>query len=116
MPFLRILFALVLLTLPTIADPQNRNVPLGYQQISAATLVSATTLTVPTGATVAYIIVSATSGNAASVNYRDDGTNPTSTTGNTLGLGQQLIYTGSLGIISFIVNTGSPILNVSYYR
>src|SRR6202035_5361473 len=46
-------------------------VPLGYQQITAATLVAATGLTVPSGASIAFVSV-----DTAPVRWRDDGTAP----------------------------------------
>jgi hypothetical protein len=87
-------------------------VPLGYQKIAAATLVAATPLTVPTGATVAIIRVT-----AAPVRWRDDGTAPTATDGIPLADTDTVPfeYWGSLSKIQFILQSGSPILNVSYY-
>jgi hypothetical protein len=82
--------------------------PLGYQQITVSALSS---LTVPTGATVAYISVE-----TAAVRYRDDGTNPTSAVGMPVSVGQQLVYSGNLAAIKFIAQTGTPVLDVSYYR
>lgn len=85
---------------------------LGYQQISAATLVAATALTVPTGANVAII-----SSDTANVRWRDDGTAPTASVGMQLkSTDAALEYWGPLANIQFILVTGSPVLNVSYYR
>lgn len=93
--------------------------PLGYQQILAATLASATKLTLPTpianaGLIPGYVIIQCEVTNAA-VRWRDDGTNPTTTVGMTLSAGQELDYSGDLTTITFIASTGSPILNISYY-
>ena len=87
-----------------------RLVPQGYQQISASTLASATKLTVPTLAQVAYIQV-----DTASVRWRDDGTSPTTAIGVTLASGGVLEYWGTLSALQFIAVSGSPVLNVSYY-
>lgn len=90
--------------------------PLGYQQISAATLATATKLTVPTGAVVAYVSV-----DTAAVRWRDDGTAPTTA------IGMQIIGTATLSpVVAFagasmtavqfiLVGAGAPLLNVSYY-
>jgi hypothetical protein len=87
-------------------------VPVGYQQIAAATLASATSLTVPVGARYALIQV-----DTASVRFRDDGTAPTAAIGVTLVNGiAPMMYTGDLATIQFIALSGSPVLNVSYYR
>jgi hypothetical protein len=84
------------------------------QFISAATLASATGLTVPTGATIAQICVE-TSG----VRYRDDGTNPTAAVGipfiATLTSPNCFQYAGSLSAIKFILISGSPTMDISYY-
>jgi hypothetical protein len=87
-------------------------VALGYQQIPAATLASATPLEVPAGANFAVI-----QAEAAAVRWRDDKTAPTATVGMILSnTGNNLEYSGTLANLEFIAETGSPILNVSYYR
>ncbi len=91
--------------------PVTLYVPVGFQQISAATLAASTPLTVPAGATVAFV-----NAEAAGVRWRDDGTAPTATIGVILGAGQQLIYSGNLTAIQFILQSGSPILDVEYYK
>ena len=83
---------------------------LGYQQILAATLASATNLTPPVGAKMAYIV-----SEASSVRWRDDGTAPTTTIGMLTASGGDLVYSSNLQAIQFIAATGSPILDVSYY-
>ena len=83
--------------------------PLGYQQITSLT--TAQHLTPPAGATIAYI-----SCETAVVRYRDDGTAPTAGIGMPLGVGSQLTYSGSLSAIQFIATTGSPVLDISYYK
>src|SRR5512135_3184756 len=92
--------------------------PLGYQQILAATLASATHLTLPTlpnGMLVGYVVIQCEGAASATVRWRDDGTAPTSTVGMILDGGQELAYTGDPTMIPFIVDAGSPILNISYY-
>jgi hypothetical protein len=88
--------------------------PLGYQQLSAATLASATSLTVPAGATAADFGVNPT---GTAVRYRDDGTAPTAALGMVInGLNYPpLHYTGDLSKIQFILSTGAPILDILYY-
>lgn len=90
--------------------------PLGYQQISAATLVAATSLTIPTlpaGVVVGYTVIQVENGD---VRWRDDGTAPTSSVGMTLLSGYELDYAGDAAAIQFIlIGATSPILNISYY-
>jgi len=88
-------------------------VPLGYQQISAATLAAATKLTVPPGANFAIIRVE-----ASSVRWRDDGTAPTTSAGMLLNStdATPLEYSGTLSAIEFIAVSGSPILDIAYYK
>jgi hypothetical protein len=82
---------------------------LGYQQI---TLSGASGLTVPAGANFAIIAA-----DVAAVRWRDDGSAPTASVGMFLSnTGDALEYSGPLAKIQFIPVTGSPVLNVSYYR
>lgn len=83
---------------------------LGYQQITS--LSSATSLTVPVGATRAVIVAE-----AQSVRWRDDGTAPTATIGMIqLTTTNPLAYSGNLAALSFIETTSSAKLDISYYR
>lgn len=91
-------------------------VPNGPVQVVAGgqyglTVVSSTSLTVPTGATVAIITVE-----GQSVRYRDDGTAPTASTGMLLAAGTTLIYTGTLASLEFIQTTATATIDVAYYR
>jgi hypothetical protein len=103
---------------------------LGYQQISAATLASATFLTMPTvtlpnvpgssgsgGQTVKVPVGLAIIQNngTGAVRWRDDGTAPTSTIGMVLNAGAELDYTGDIANIQFILAAAAPILDVSLY-
>ena len=90
----------------------QRYVSLGFQQISAATLATAVGLTIPAGATVALLSV-----DTAPVRWRDDGTAPTASIGMPIPSGQAPFqYSGTLANLQFIAESGSPVLNVSYYR
>ena len=81
---------------------------LGYQQITS--LSASTALTVPTGATMALIVVE-----TQGVRWRDDGTAPTASVGMPLATGVSLSYDGDLKAIRFIQQALSATLNVSYY-
>ena len=90
----------------------QKYVPLGFQQISAMTLASATSLTVPAGSTHAIVGVATND-----VTWRDDGTAPTASVGvPLLHTSPSLEYGGDLAAIQFIAVSGSPVLNISYYR
>jgi hypothetical protein len=85
---------------------------MGYQQINAATLASATLLTVPAGATVAIFRLE-----TGAVHYRDDGTAPTSSLGMMMTVSDPPYeYWATLDAIQFIAASGSPILDILYYR
>ena len=93
-----------------------RYIPLGFQQITSLGSAVGLTLPVPpTGdpaATVAVITV-----DAASVRWRDDGTAPTASVGMTIrDTDAPFEYWGDLSAIELIAVSGSPIVNVSYYR
>lgn len=86
--------------------------PLGSQQITAGTLASSQTLTAPAGATFCAISV-----DTANVRWRDDGTAPTASTGMRKIFGTDPFwYYGDLNAIAFILESGSPVLNIAYYR
>lgn len=93
----------------TIVPVSGTGSPLGYQQITS--LATSTALSVPTGATIAVISVE-----AAGVRYRDDGTAPTAAIGMPLLAGANFTYGGNLASLRFIAISGSPVLNVSYYK
>lgn len=126
----RSLFAGVLLliavALPASAQTPVRvsgvYTPLGYCQItslsSAVPLITASCSTgsVPAGATMAEICVE-----TAAVRYRDDGTAPTTS------LGMLVSPSGTapvcfayavtpLSAVSFIAVTGSPVIDLSFYK
>ena len=82
--------------------------PMGFVQITILT--SATALTVPSNADSAIVIPT------NKVNWRDDGTAPTSTVGMPLLADLTLHYDGDLGSVRFIQASGSAALNVSFYR
>ena len=90
---------------------------LGYQQITD--LSSVKSLTVPvidptTGLTVKANFALITP-NTQGVRWRDDGANPTSSVGMPLPANVTLQYDGDLSKIKFIEQTGSAVLNISYY-
>jgi hypothetical protein len=109
---IRVAAIILALCLATAAHAQNGHPALGYQQITS--LASATNLTVPTAngfASWALICVE-----TAAVRWRDDGTAPTASIGQPLAAGQCFQYAGPLATIQFIAQSGSPVLDVSYYR
>jgi hypothetical protein len=83
-------------------------VPRGYQQVTATA--SSQGLTVPAGATVALITVS-----TAAIRWRDDGTPPTAAIGVPIAIAGTLEYWGTLSAFKFIAQSGSPVLDISYY-
>jgi len=88
--------------------------PLGTQQILAAGLSAAVGLTVPNGTNMAVLSIAGDSGD--SVNWRDFG-NPTDAIGINIAGGQPPYeYWGNVAALKFIIATGTPILNVSYYK
>lgn len=89
--------------------------PLGYQQLTLTGTAQKLTLpTPPAGMLIGYVVIQC-EGTTATARWRDDGTAPTSTVGMILSTGQELDYTGDPSMIQFIVGTGSPVLDISYY-
>lgn len=88
----------------------------GVYVTSAATTSSSASLTsggIPPGATMAFL-----QAETASVRYRDDGGAPTASVGNIVvsGAGGGIFYAGTLSTLQFILLSGSPLLNVAFYR
>lgn len=84
-----------------------------YQQLGSAAIASAAGLTVPSGARFAMIQNNGTQ----AVRWRDDGTNPTSSTGQRIAAdGQYFVYDGNLSAIKFIREADGAILDISYYK
>lgn len=75
------------------------------------TVATATNLTPPAGATIAQISVE-----TAGVRYRDDGIAPTATVGMPVAAGTSFQYAGPLTAIQFIAQSGSPTIDVLYYK
>ena len=85
--------------------------PLGLETISV-TSSSAVALNPPTGATTVQIAVS-----GAAVNYRDDGTAPTSSVGMPAAVGAEFFLSqANLANIQFIAQTGTATLTLSFYK
>ena len=96
--------------------PGQTMVPLGYCQVGSSALGSASKLsancTIPANATMAVL-----QAESANVRYRDDGTAPTASVGMIVISGAApLLYTGTLTALQIIAASGSPLLDVSFYR
>lgn len=87
--------------------------PCGLQQISAATLVTAQSLTAPTLDRVNIAMIQAEGG---AVKWTDDGTTPTATVGMRIADGETLPYQGDLSKIQLIRKDAAATVNISYYR
>ena len=111
------LFAVLIaaMALPASAEEAHpQMVPISFQQITATTLASATSLTLPTSSTATSALFCV---ETANVRWRDDGTAPTASVGMVAPYGQACwLYTGNLAQIQFIASSGSPVLDVTYYR
>lgn len=87
----------------------------GVYVTSAATTSSSASLTsggIPPGATMVFL-----QADTANVRYRDDGAAPTASVGNQIVAGERgILYPGTLSAIRFIAASGSPILNIAFYR
>lgn len=90
---------------------QEAHHPLSFLRLTPTT--TALGLTVPEGARSAMIQVE-----VADVRWRDDGPPPTAGVGMLLGSGAAIIYTSPAGLaaIRFIAVTGTPVVNVAFYR
>ncbi len=77
----------------------------------ALTIGTNTTLTVPATSVVAHISVE-----GGDLRYTDDGTSASSTVGHPVGNGTAFDYSGPLAALKFTIKSGTPTINVSYYK
>lgn len=106
------------ITAGTVITGQVSGTPggAGTYSLSATNTASSAASTsggIPTGATMAYL-----EAETADVRYRDDGGVPTASVGLIVvhGAGGSILYTGTLSALRFIALSGSPLLNVGFYR
>jgi hypothetical protein len=84
---------------------------LGYQQFAAGAVDTAQSLTVPVGT--ALVIFEP---ETQAIRFRDDGTDPTTTVGMPVAVGEMYEYAGAQPTrIRVIASTAGAILNVLYY-
>jgi hypothetical protein len=83
--------------------------PLGYQQITGVTSSAAVMLTVPIGAKQVKVAVT------QPMNYRDDGTAPTSSVGFPVAANTPFYYSGALSAVRFIAEGTTGVINALYY-
>lgn len=92
--------------------------PLGYCQltsVSSATLISTCSGGIPARTVWAVICVE-----TAAIRWRDDGTSPTASVGMPLAAGSStsnscMYYSGTMSALSVIAQTGSPVVDISFY-
>jgi hypothetical protein len=108
------LIALGKLAVPALAQGPPL-VPVGLCQLTP--LASATTLSSCSGGIPARARLVALRAEGATVRYRDDGTAPTAAIGQPiLTTDRPLTYSGTLSALQFIAASGSPTLDVAFYR
>ncbi len=117
MKYLRLLAAAVLLASAPLQAQERANTasitPLSYCQltsISSATLISTCSGGVPALSEWALICVE-----SAAIRWRDDGTNPTTSVGMPVASGACFNYSGTFAKLALIAQTGSPIVDISFY-
>lgn len=87
--------------------------PLGYCQltsVSSATAISSCSGGIPARAAWAVLCV-----DTAAIRWRDDGTAPTASVGMPVASGQCFYYSGTFSTLRVIAQTGSPVVNISFY-
>jgi hypothetical protein len=84
--------------------------PAGYTQLTS--LAAAAGLgTIPSQARIVLI-----QAETQPIRWRDDGTNPTTTVGMLLAVGETLVYNGRLSSIKLIETAASAKANISFYK
>lgn len=114
---LLLLFILCVLAVPAMAQQQitfANLTPAGFCQLTlSGTAAGLSTCTggIPVGSSNVFII-----DETANSRWRDDGTAPTTTVGMLFSSGTSLSYQGDLTAIQFIAVSGSPVLDISFYK
>ena len=104
----RLLLAIVL----ALISPAALAASLGYQQSTSISTSSAINLpSVPSGSVGSFLLSVETSG----IRWRDDGTDPTSSVGQPVALGQAFCYGNDPHTVRVIGQTVGATINVTYY-
>lgn len=118
---MRAVTKLIVLLLALIAGPalaQQRTMspfiaPLGYCQLATVTTATQTSTCaggIPARTQWAMICI-----DTAAVRWRDDGVTPTIAVGMPIAAGGCINYSGTFATLQFIAQTGSPVVNISFY-
>lgn len=106
-------------TVPKVAGAPYIFAPLGNAQltvsgvVSLANAVNAGSVAVPIPAAAMMVLITV---EAANVRWTDDGQTPSATFGTLLMAGQTWEYSGNLNALKFAAVSGTPLLDVAYYR
>lgn len=87
--------------------------PLGYCQltsVASSTLVSSCSGGIPARTAWAIICI-----DTNAIRWRDDGVAPTAAVGMPITAGQCFYYSGTFATLRVIAQTGSPVVNISFY-
>ena len=105
---------------PSMATVAGYRRPLGYAQLTAAQLAASIGLTLPTLPADTQIGLAVIQAEGAPVRWRDDGVAPTASVGmriySSTTVSGELDYVGDMTAIRFILESGSPLVNVSFYE
>lgn len=114
--FLLVAIGLLAMCLPLRAQERTATgfiQPLGYCQltsVSSSTLVSSCSGGIPARTAWAVLCI-----DTAAIRWRDDGTAPTASVGMPVASGQCFYYSGTFAALRVIAQTGSPVVNISFY-
>lgn len=112
----KLLFTLLLLATPASAQERAATgfiTPLGYCQLTAsgsAALISTCSGGIPARTAWAVLCIE-----TANIRWRDDGTAPTASVGMPVNAGACIYYSGTMATFQIISQSGSPIVNISFY-
>jgi|SRR5208282_1061480 len=100
------------------ATVTGHRVSLGYIQMTLTVTSTKLVLptTIPPGVTIGYVVIQCIG--AAATDYgswRDDTVAPTPTVSMRLYSQQELDYSGEFGNMFWVIGSGSPVLNITYY-
>lgn len=112
LPFLALCWPSLAMAQQSVAFSNLIPIPNSFCQLSAMSAIGLGSCNTGGGAATAVVIVIET----ADVRWRDDGVAPTSSAGMLTAFGSTLTYQGDLTKIQFIAVSGSPTLDISFYK
>lgn len=104
---------------PPVSIASYRFRPLGHGQLTVNAVVglpnavNASNVMIPIPPDAVMVLIAC---EAANIRWTDDGQTPSATFGIPMAAGQEFAYSGNLAAIQFAAVSGTPLLDIAYYK